>query len=108
MRHHNLPFRIAFELARFGFDTWMVTSLRTLRLGPGGRAAVLEAQRMIAEKTAALFEAQVAAGVALATGSSSRAVARKLVGPYRRRVKSNRRRLMRSLTSRTPPRTIET
>jgi geranylgeranyl pyrophosphate synthase len=69
-----------------------------LRLGRG-RTAVLEAQRMTAEKTAAMLEAQAAAGMALATGSSSRAAARKVVAPYRRRVKSNRRRLMRSLTS---------
>jgi hypothetical protein len=30
MGHHNLPFRVAFELARLGFDAWMVVSLRTL------------------------------------------------------------------------------
>jgi hypothetical protein len=37
---------------------------------------VLEAQRMTAEKAAAMLEAQAAAGIALATGSSSRAAAR--------------------------------
>src|SRR5262249_35665046 len=68
------------------------------RLGLGGRAAVLEMQRMTVEKTAAMLEAQAAAGVALATGSSSRAAVRKAVAAYRRRVKSSRRRLMRSLT----------
>jgi hypothetical protein len=107
MRHYNLPVRIAFELTRLGLDAWMVMSLRALRLGRG-RTAVLEAQRMTAEKTAAMLEAQAAAGMALATGSSSRAAARMVVGPYRRRVKSNRRRLMRSLTSSGPPRTIKT
>jgi hypothetical protein len=60
MRHHNLPFRMAFDLARLGFDAWMVASLRTLRLGPGGQAAVLEAQRMIAEKSAASGHASAA------------------------------------------------
>jgi hypothetical protein len=99
-RHHNLPFRMAFELAQVGFDAWMVASLRTLKLGAGGQAAVLEAQRMIAEKSAAMLEAQAAAGMALATGSSSsRAAARKLIAPYRRRVRSNRRRLMRASSS---------
>jgi hypothetical protein len=98
MRHHNLPFRMTFELARLGLDAWVVVSLRPLRLSLGGRAAVLEAQRMTVEKTATMLEAQAAAGVAMATGSSSRAAARKLVAPYRRRVKSNRHRLMRSLT----------
>jgi hypothetical protein len=61
-RHHNLPFRMAFELARLGFDAWMVASLRTLRLGAGGQAAVLEAQRMIAEKSAAMLESRLVAG----------------------------------------------
>jgi hypothetical protein len=99
MRHYNLPFRMAFELARLGLDAWMVMSLRALRLGRG-RTAVLEAQRMTAEKTAAMLEAQAAAGMALATGSSSsRAAARKLIAPYRRRVRSNRRRLMRASSS---------
>jgi hypothetical protein len=97
MRHHNLPFRMAFELALLGLDAWMVVSLRTLRLGVGGRAAVPEAQRMTVEKTATMLEAQAAAWVALATCSSTRAAARKVVAPCRR-VKSNRRRLMRSLT----------
>ena len=91
-----LPFRMAFELARLGFDAWMVAGLRTLRLGAGGQAAVLEAQRMIAEKSAAMLEAQAAAAMALAIGSSSRAAARKLIAPYRRRVRSNRHRLMRA------------
>jgi hypothetical protein len=62
MRRHNLPFRMAFELARLGFDAWMVASLRALRLGPGGQAAMLEAQRMIAEKSAAMLESRLVAG----------------------------------------------
>jgi hypothetical protein len=37
MRHHNLPFRMAFELARFGLDAWIVVSLRALRLLPGAK-----------------------------------------------------------------------
>jgi hypothetical protein len=90
---------MAFELAWLGLDAWMVASLRTLRLGAGGKAAVLEVQRMIAEKNAAMLEAQAAAGMALATGNSSRAPARKLIAPYRRRVRSNRRRLMRAFSS---------
>jgi hypothetical protein len=48
------PFRTAFELARLGFDAWTVIGLRTLRLGAGGRAASLEAQRMMMEKTATI------------------------------------------------------
>ena len=43
------------------------------------------------------LEGQAAAGMAVATGSSKAAVARKAIAPYRRRVKENRRRLTRKL-----------
>jgi hypothetical protein len=96
-RRHNLPISFAFDLARLGFEAWMVIGLRTAKLAMGGPAAMLEAQRMVAEKTAAMLEGQAAAGMAVATGSSKAAVARKAIAPYRRRVKENRRRLTRKL-----------
>jgi hypothetical protein len=96
-RKHHLPLTMAFDLARLGFEAWMVIGLRTAKLAMGGPAAMLEAQRMVAEKTAAMLEAQATAGMAVATGSSKAAVARKSIGPYRRRVKENRRRLTRKL-----------
>jgi hypothetical protein len=49
-RKHNLPISFAFGLARPGFETWMVIGLRTAKLAMGGPAAMLEAQRMVAEK----------------------------------------------------------
>ena len=61
---------------------------------------MLEAQRMVAEKTAAMLEGQAATGMAVATGSSKAAVAGKAIAPYRRRVKENRRRLTRKLQAR--------
>ena len=69
-RKHNLPISFAFDLARLGFETWMVIGLRTAKLAMGGPAAMLEAQRMVAEKTAAMLEGQAAAGMAVITGSS--------------------------------------
>jgi len=96
-RKRNLPISFAFDLARLGFEAWMVIGLRTAKLAMGGPAAMLEAQRMVAEKTAAMLEGQAAAGMAVATGSSKVAVARKAIAPYRRRVKENRRRLTRKL-----------
>jgi hypothetical protein len=50
---------------------------------------------MVAEKAAAMLEAQAAAGMALATGASRDAAVRKALTPIRRRVKANRRRLTR-------------
>jgi hypothetical protein len=57
--------RTALELAWLGFDAWTVIGLRTLKLGAGGRAASLEAQRMMVEKTATMLEVQAVMAMAL-------------------------------------------
>jgi hypothetical protein len=85
----------AFDLARLGAEAWMVVGLRFARLAAGGPAAALEAQRMVAEKSVAALEAQLAASVALMTGASQGVAGRKALAGYRRRVRANRRRLMR-------------
>jgi hypothetical protein len=43
---HNLPISFAFDLARLGYEAWMVIGLRTAKLAMGGPAAMLEAQRI--------------------------------------------------------------
>lgn len=85
----------SFDLARLSIDAWVVACLRLVKLGRGGPAAALEIRHMVVEKTAAAIEAQFAIGMALATGATKRAAACKAVSPYRRRVRANRRRLMR-------------
>ena len=85
----------AFDAARLGIEAWMVMGLRLAKLAAGGPAASLEAYRMVAEKSAAAAEAQVAAAMALATGASPAAAGGKALARYRRRVRANRRRLMR-------------
>jgi hypothetical protein len=81
---------LAAKLARLGFDAWTVVGLRIIRMGEGGRAAVLERRSMTTEKAAAMLEAQAALGMAVLHGSSVNVIA-----SYRRRVTANRRRLMR-------------
>ena len=49
----------AFDLARLGAEAWMVVALRLAKLAAGGPAAALEAQRMVAEKSAAALEAHL-------------------------------------------------
>jgi hypothetical protein len=85
----------AFDLARLGAEAWIVIGLRLAKLAAGGPAAALEAQRMVAEKSAAAVEAQLAAGLALASGAGHAAAGRKALKRYRRRVRANRRRLTR-------------
>jgi hypothetical protein len=87
--------QLTLDTARLGFEAQRVIALRMLRLAAGGRSATAEAQRMVAEKVAALAEAQVAAAAAVARGGKHHTVARKMVGVYRRRVGKNRRRLSR-------------
>lgn len=92
-RPSNPAFTAAMDAARFGLDLWAVIGLRLARLGAGGPAAVLEAQRMVAEKVAAGLEAQAAVATTLMTGGSERTARRRAAAVYRRRVRANRRRL---------------
>ena len=94
-RTRNPTPSFVFDFARLGAEAWMVVGLRLAKLAAGGPAAALEAQRMVAEKSAAALEAQFAAGMASATGASHHAAASKALAGYRRRVRANRRRLMR-------------
>jgi len=82
-----------FEAARFGADSQRVIALRLMRLASGGPGAVVEAERMVAEKVAAFSEAHGAIFTALVTGSSLDAAAVKAYAPYRRAVRANSRRL---------------
>jgi hypothetical protein len=81
------------EAARFGADVRRVVALRMARLTRGGPLAAIEAQDMVAEKVAAFGEAHRAVVGALATGMSLEAAFARAYGPYRRRVRANRRRL---------------
>jgi len=70
-----------------------VVAFRMMRLAAGGALATSEAQRMIAEKAVAAAEAQLAAGMALASGRGAEAAKRAAIRPYRRAVNANHRRL---------------
>ena len=83
---------LGFDAARLGFEAQAVMLLRLARMATGSLAHG-EPQRMVGEKMAALAEAQVAATFGLASGRNSSAVARQVVGIYRKRVRANRRRL---------------
>ncbi len=68
--------------------------LRGLRMAQGGAKAEAEAQRMITEKVVALAEAQVAATAATLKGNAKHRIAKKALGVYAKRVRRNRRRLL--------------
>ena len=89
------PWTAWFGAAAFATEAQWVIALRMMRLAAGGTTAAAEAQRMVAEKFLAGAQAQVAAGIALASGRGSHAAARAAATPFRRAVRANRRRLTR-------------
>jgi hypothetical protein len=81
---------------RFGLEAQQVIAARLLGFSRADAASPVEAARMVNEKIAALFEGQLAAGLAVATGQSGMAALAEFAKPYRRRVRANHRRLHRS------------
>jgi len=80
--------RMTNDTVMLGFETQRVIGLRLLKLSRGGRAAEVEALRMVAEKTTALAEA----GMTLARRGSAGTIIRR----YRTHVRANKRRLSKS------------
>jgi hypothetical protein len=93
-RKRNPWTRHAFDASRLGLEASMVIGLRLAKLATGGPAALLEAQRMVVEKSAAALEAQVAFAAALTTGGGDKAHG-KALACYARHVRANRKRLSR-------------
>jgi len=86
---------ISGEAARLGWEAQSVIMLRMMKLAMGGVPSRVEAHRMVQEKIAAVGEAvNAAASAAASTGSPSTA-ARKVLRVYKKRVRSNKRRLSR-------------
>ena len=79
--------RLGWDWSMLAFESQQVVALRLAKLSLGGAAALKEANRMVSEKVRA--SAQVAAQNA--RGGSAHSVVKK----YRKKVRSNRRRLTR-------------
>jgi hypothetical protein len=96
--HQSNPVSAWFSV---GADVWLlcfeaaaVIGLRGFRMAQGGAAAHAEAQRMVGEKMAALFELQQLA-FAGKLGETAPDAVGKTIAHYRRAVRANRRRLTR-------------
>jgi len=89
------PWPTYLQLAQAAFDANVVVTMRLMRLASGGALAQREAQRMIAEKGFAFAEAQVAAAAKIMTGAGIAGATKSATDVYRRKVRSNRRRLTR-------------
>lgn len=84
---------LSLQAARICWEAQAVIFLRCLRIAQGGAKAEAEIMRMMTEKVGALAEAQVSATAAALTGSKKRAIAKRALGVYAKRVRRNRRRL---------------
>jgi hypothetical protein len=84
---------LTFKVAQLGFDAQSVVALRMMRLASGGAGTKAEMSRMVAEKAAALAEAQVAATVM--AGRKDHVVVGKALNVFKKRVRANKRRLSR-------------
>src|SRR5262249_30624733 len=88
-------FAVSSQTAMLALEAQSLIALRLMRVAAGGALAQSEMTRMVTEKVHALGGAQTAAGVGSVTGRSSRHIAKKVVGVYKKRVRANRRRLTR-------------
>lgn len=93
LRMWNSWYALNFQAAQLAWEAQGVIALRLMRLAQGGARGQAEAQRMVTEKAATMVEAQGAAASAALMGGNSARVAKKAVSVYRKRVRSNRRRL---------------
>lgn len=85
---------------KYGLDAWLVgleassvIALRSMQAAAGGVKAQAECQRMIQEKIAAAIELQIRAATG-GLGFTPHGVARKTLLHYRRKVRANKRRLL--------------
>ena len=87
--------RLGLDAALLGTESSQVMALRMAKLARGGRAAEVEATRMVLEKAEAVAAWQALA-LTGALGFTAPKLAARTLAHYRRKVRRNRRRLMRT------------
>ena len=95
MARRNPWVKLGLDAAVLGMESAQVVGLRMAKLAAGGAAADAEAKRMVSEKVdaAAAWQALAMTG---ALGFTAPRIASRTMAHYRRKVRKNRRRLMRS------------
>lgn len=84
-----------FRLTQTAWDANVVIAMRMMRLASGGALAQREMQRMFAEKGIAIAQAQAAAATKMVSGGGIAAMQKSASDVYWRKVRANRRRLVR-------------
>jgi hypothetical protein len=83
---------LAFQAAQLGLEAHSVIALRLARLAGGGAAGRTEVRLMVADKMAAIADAQIAAAATLLTGDSHE-IAMTVMQVLKKRVRANKDRL---------------
>ncbi|HEY5007298.1 MAG TPA: hypothetical protein VII42_04790 [Caulobacteraceae bacterium] len=91
-RRNSSWLSLSMSAMQLGIEAQSVIALRMMKVAAGGKAAEIEMQRMISEKTEAALDAQLQIGKSAMSGRLDLAPAR-TVALYRRRVRANQRRL---------------
>ena len=86
------PWSLAWQAWALGMEAGWVIAMRSMKIAAGGPQALLETQRMVAEKTASALTLQTMA-ISGALGRSGPAVASRAMKHYTGKVRANRRRL---------------
>ena len=92
-RSRNPWLKLGFDAWSLGLEASSVIGLRTLKLAAGGATAEIESRRMIEEKVKAGLEWQTKA-LTGGLGVTPHRAAAKTLTHYRRKVRANRRRLL--------------
>ena len=88
------PWLAYFQFAQAAWDANAVVALRLTRLASGGALAQREAQRMVMEKGLTFALAQMNAATTMMRGAGVAGATKSASDTYRRKLKSNRRRLV--------------
>jgi hypothetical protein len=94
-RHQNPWFAIGWDAWSLGMEATTVIGLRTLKIAAGGPAGDAETHLMVSEKIAAGFALQTMAMTG-GLGLTPHGAASKTLTHYRRKVRANRRRLLKA------------
>jgi hypothetical protein len=89
-------FSIGAQMWLSTLEAQQVIALRTAKIMRGGKSADPEIRAMLSEKLQAAMQAQQM-GLRLALGGGAAQIPRKTVSVYRRKVRTNRRRLLKEL-----------
>lgn len=92
-RRQRTLWSAAFDAMSANIEAQQVIGLRLAKIAMGGPAASVEAHRMMDEKVATAWQVQGAAMASLMTGGAA-SIPGRTAATYRRKVRANRRRLM--------------